>query len=76
MLTPEHHRGTGPWGTLKHSGANGILVVLQCLRWWVLHVREFYRMQARYMVSWLEAVEDVNWGAEVYAYYLGTLTFM
>ncbi|KAJ7469894.1 hypothetical protein B0H11DRAFT_1722909, partial [Mycena galericulata] len=47
--------GTGEWGSLKHPGANGLLMVMLGLAWW----REKEEEVAS--TSWMAAVTDVAW---------------
>ncbi|KAJ7623834.1 hypothetical protein DFH06DRAFT_1008703, partial [Mycena polygramma] len=46
--------GEGDWGSAAHTGPNGMLNVLVCLRWW----RDVLRGE---FGDWEEALADVEW---------------
>ncbi|KAK0429659.1 hypothetical protein EV421DRAFT_1722942 [Armillaria borealis] len=60
-LHTDHQIGDGEWEHLWHPGANGLMTVIICLKWWGELITKHYGMGSLRMRSWETAVEDVLW---------------
>ncbi len=60
-LEAVHQISSGNWGYLWHLGANGLVTVLICLKWWGELTMKHYGMGSMWMRGWEAAVEDVCW---------------
>ncbi len=50
-LELDHQVGNGEWGYLWHPGANGLVIVLICLKWWGELITKHYSMGSMPMKS-------------------------